>query len=102
MDKKDNYLNRSNLQQITSFLISGEELIKTTSDDYDSRLKKANQNMEDNLKQFHDEQSSEYDDILCLANVYTSDIQSISFEMGLQCGAKLILNLLGKSIDELP
>ena len=92
MDHIDEIFARLNLQQIQSFLLSGEELVKINPKDYKSRIDEAWASLAAILKQKFPEKE-EYEKIACETNAYAGVIGDVHMEIGLKCGAILAAQL---------
>ncbi len=86
------YNNRLDIQQLREFLLHGTELPKTETGDYDMRIK----NAQKSLRKFMDNNfpDNSEDEIMEYILDYASDMQDIYFEMGMQSGACIIVQLL--------
>ena len=93
MDFIDQFFARLNLQQIQSFLLSGEERTDISHKDYKSRLDEAWKSLAAVLKQKFPEKE-EYEQIACEANAYAGATGDVYMEIGLKCGAALALQFL--------
>ncbi|MCL2344026.1 MAG: hypothetical protein FWC62_09060 [Firmicutes bacterium] len=89
----DEIFARLNLQQIQSFLLYGEELVKINPKDYQRRIDEAWASLSKMLKEKFPEQE-EYEKIVWEVYAYASATENIHMEIGLKCGAVLEAQLL--------
>jgi len=93
MNHIDEIFQRLNLQQIQSFLLSGEELVEISHKDYKSRLEEAWKSLAAVLKQKFPERE-DYENIAGEVFAYASVTEEVSIEIGMRCGAVLAMQLL--------
>ena len=92
MNHVDEIFARLNLQQIQSFLLSGEELGEISSKDYKSRIDEAWKPLTALLKQKFPE-TEEYEKIMSKVYACASTTENVHMEVGIQCGATLAVQL---------
>ena len=89
----DQIFERLNLQQIQSFLLSGEELVKINPKDYKGRIDEAWETLAAILKQKFPERE-EYEKIACEVSAYAGATGDVYMEIGIRCGVILAAQLL--------
>ena len=95
MDHFDEAFERTSLQKILGFILTGGERRKTSSYTYEQRLRMANNiAFEKIAKKFPD--LNEFEMVKRGINDYVSETKDVYMEVGMRCGAELILRLLGK------
>lgn len=87
MNYTDNIFKRADIQQIRSFLMTGDEC-RTEHGTFEERIEEAERPVNERIhKEFPDE--SDYEDVMGLIYCYTSVIQDVYMEIGLMTGSIL-------------
>ena len=87
------FYKRLNLQHIRDFIIYGTEAVEVKSDSYEERIEKANAVISDLLHEYFPDES-EYEKIMGPVYGYVTAVQDVYMEIGMQCGASLLFQLL--------
>ncbi len=81
---------RANIQQLRSFLISGVEYTPISNETYTQRLNEVTKPLYDYLEKLN---SPELDELINEATFVSDDVH---MEIGMICGFKLAMELIGK------
>ena len=93
MDYITEIFERANLQHIREFLLNGTECVEVSGESYKQRIDSARKPVVDKIHgKFPGEEESEeiMDEVFCYSGVN----QEVYMEIGMQCGAALLLQLL--------
>ncbi len=92
MNYIDQIFSRTNIEQLTSFILYGVECTPDPRP-YIDRLKDAQEKMSESLKEQYPDR---YDNLLDIAHCYAATVEDIYTEIGIRVGFTLAKDLLGK------
>lgn len=96
MKMEHEFYRRLNLQHIRDFIICGTEAVEVNSDSYEERIEKAHVVISDLLHEYFPDES-EYEKIMVPVYGYVTAVQDVFMEIGMQCGASLLIQLLSSN-----
>jgi len=95
MNYIDDIFKRTNLQHLQSFLLQGNDCGEINNKAYKQRIDEARKAAFKKIEEKFD--NEELDDIAGNIFDYVSVVQDVHMEIGIICGAKLMIELLAKS-----
>lgn len=94
------YEKRLNLQQLSDFLLYGTEKNQVTNESYDERIEKTRKEVSKIIEKYHS-QLEEHEEIMKYIYEYASAVESVYMEIGMKCGAKLLVQLLENQLSDI-
>ena len=86
-----------NIQQIASFIMYGDEFTIPTKGSYEQRIEEAWNSFVEEAKKLYPD-LKETDRIFDFIIFYASGVEEIYMEVGIRCGAQLVIKLFEKDI----